>query len=444
NRMLNETYVVNSPTRTIVDLGCSGSGGNITRTGGVAKTYTLGWTFNGELLNTLLYPTISVNNPDITVKYAYDGLGRVLNVTNQATSVYLARSFTYYKSDQVKGFQFGNNLIQNYTYDSLSRPSTITLTGTTTMSLAYAYNNTGTVARVTGFVNAVTMNETYRYDPLQRLTNSTVKSSGSTTTSWYEYNNLGNRVRQKLNSTITRYAYNSANELTNSTTYSTPQTTIAYSYDANGNLKTQNVTTVGTVRWTYTWDAANRLLKATNGTGQALYAYDGVGRMVEAVEGASTWFLAYRGTEIMYRNLLNMNNQAYVFAGGLKIARVVDRTAMYYYHTDALGSTRMITYNDATYVFTDNYQPFGKDNGTPKGNLANTEKDRFTGKPVSATTGLYYEYQRWYDPSIGRFISQDPLAGHLSNPQSLNPYVYVTDTPTSSTDPTGMDGGFGS
>ncbi|TMI24496.1 hypothetical protein E6H36_08370 [Candidatus Bathyarchaeota archaeon] len=100
----------------------------------------------------------------------------------------------------------------------------------------------------------------------------------------------------------------------------------------------------------------------------------------------------------------------------MKIARIVDRTAMYYYHTDALGSTRMITYNDATYVFVNNYQPFGKDNGTPKGSLANTEKDRFTGKPYSVPTGLCYFYQRWYDPSIGRFTSQDSVAGDLNNP----------------------------
>jgi len=121
----------------------------------------------------------------------------------------------------------------------------------------------------------------------------------------------------------------------------------------------------------------------------------------------------------------------------MKIARIVDRTAMYYYHTDALGSTRMITYNDATYVFVNNYQPFGKDNGTPKGSLANTEKDRFTGKPYSVPTGLCYFYQRWYDPSIGRFTSQDSVAGDLNNPQSLNRYIYVLDSPTSYTDPTG-------
>src|SRR6266566_4872828 len=70
--------------------------------------------------------------------------------------------------------------------------------------------------------------------------------------------------------------------------------------------------------------------------------------------------------------------------------------------------------------------------------------DRFTGKPVSQTTGLYYEYARWYDPSIGRFINEDPLAGYLSDPQSLNPYVYSGNTPTTLTDPSGMSdsGGF--
>src|SRR6266571_8122764 len=67
-----------------------------------------------------------------------------------------------------------------------------------------------------------------------------------------------------------------------------------------------------------------------------------------------------------------------------------------------------------------------------------SETYKFTGKPVSQTTGLYYEYQRWYDPSIGRFISQDSLAGAASDPQSLNPYVYVENNPTNNVDPTGQ------
>ncbi len=50
---------------------------------------------------------------------------------------------------------------------------------------------------------------------------------------------------------------------------------------------------------------------------------------------------------------------------------------------------------------------------------------------------MYYYGARWYDPSIGRFISQDPVAGRLSDPQSLNPYVYVENLPTVLTDPSG-------
>src|SRR5206468_10514602 len=109
--------------------------------------------------------------------------------------------------------------------------------------------------------------------------------------------------------------------------------------------------------------------------------------------------------------------------------------ATLYYHNDALGSTRLMSDSNKNLVFSDNYQPFGQDNTTPKG----FETYKFTGKPVSQTTGLYYYGARWYDPTIGRFISQDPYAGRLSNPQSLNPYIYVFDTPTSFIDPTGMD-----
>ncbi len=65
--------------------------------------------------------------------------------------------------------------------------------------------------------------------------------------------------------------------------------------------------------------------------------------------------------------------------------------------------------------------------------------DRFTGKPVSQTTGLYYYFQRWYDSITGRFIGQDPLTGSVSDPQSQNRYVYVRNQPTSLVDPSGME-----
>ncbi len=97
----------------------------------------------------------------------------------------------------------------------------------------------------------------------------------------------------------------------------------------------------------------------------------------------------------------------------------------------------MITYNDATMVYTDGYQPYGQDNGTPAGSFKNRATDKFTGKPYSTSTGLYYEYQRWYDPTVGRFISQDSYPGHRADPQSLNPYSYVQNSPITYSDPSG-------
>ena len=70
---------------------------------------------------------------------------------------------------------------------------------------------------------------------------------------------------------------------------------------------------------------------------------------------------------------------------------------------------------------------------------ASNQSNRNTGKPYSSRTGLYYEYQRWYDPGNGRFISQDPLPDYRHQPQSLNPYVYVVNQPTRLTDPSGAD-----
>src|SRR5438552_7194571 len=91
-----------------------------------------------------------------------------------------------------------------------------------------------------------------------------------------------------------------------------------------------------------------------------------------------------------------------------------------------------MTSSSRNVIFSDSYQPYGQDNGA-----SGSETYRFTGKPYSAATGLYYEYQRWYDPSIGRFISQDPKPGNLANPQGLNPYVYVRNCPCTLTDPSG-------
>jgi hypothetical protein len=54
--------------------------------------------------------------------------------------------------------------------------------------------NKGTVKSVVGSINGVTVNEQYRYDALQCLTNYTITNSGSITSGPYEYDNVGRRL----------------------------------------------------------------------------------------------------------------------------------------------------------------------------------------------------------------------------------------------------------
>jgi RHS repeat-associated protein len=55
-------------------------------------------------------------------------------------------------------------------------------------------------------------------------------------------------------------------------------------------------------------------------------------------------------------------------------------------------------------------------------------------------TGLYYYGARYYDPTIGRFISADTIVPSSMNPQALNRYSYVYNNPLKYIDPTGQWG----
>jgi RHS repeat-associated protein len=84
------------------------------------------------------------------------------------------------------------------------------------------------------------------------------------------------------------------------------------------------------------------------------------------------------------------------------------------------------------------YDVFGKLRGTP-----GSERFLFAGQWFDANArqydGLYYLRNRVYDPSIGRFLTRDPLSGSPSNPQTQNRYAYVENNPVNRVDPTGLD-----
>ncbi|MGQ9588482.1 MAG: RHS repeat-associated core domain-containing protein [Thermoplasmata archaeon] len=82
------------------------------------------------------------------------------------------------------------------------------------------------------------------------------------------------------------------------------------------------------------------------------------------------------------------------------------------------------------------YRPFGT-----SVSASGTEKFKYAGEMLvdvaSTSPGLYYIGARWMDPELGRWLSLDLGLGRLSQPQSMNRYVYCVNNPLRFTDPTG-------
>ncbi len=100
----------------------------------------------------------------------------------------------------------------------------------------------------------------------------------------------------------------------------------------------------------------------------------------------------------------------------------------YYYHTDHVGSIRVITDQTGQVVYNADYLAFGTRFGQ-EGDFE--ELHGFTGKEYDPDIGLYYFNARWMDPDTGRFLSEDPAG------QGPNPYSYCGNNPIMRVDPTG-------
>jgi RHS repeat-associated protein len=80
---------------------------------------------------------------------------------------------------------------------------------------------------------------------------------------------------------------------------------------------------------------------------------------------------------------------------------------VYFYHTDHLGSVRVVTDLAGEVVWNADYFAFGTQYGKNSSDFE--EGHGFTGKEYDPDTGLYYFNARWYDSELGRFISEDPI-----------------------------------
>lgn len=263
----------------------------------------------------------------------------------------------------------------------------------------------------------------------------------------FQYDAAGNRILQQItlvqSSTFQSLYYANSNHLQTDGKY-------AYAYDAAGNLikkgntftingATVNFTTTGAgvIYWEYQYDLLNRLIQATkNGMMVATYSYDPDGYRVVKKANSQTIHYIFGGQEPLMENNITTNQiHSYIYALDLHLARVDGAigsgATVYFYHTDHLGSVQAVTDQQGNVVCSQDYLPFGDSFGAT-GNF--TDSLGFTGKEYDQDIGLYYFNARWYDPDLGRFISEDSAG------DGLNWYRYCYNNPLIYNDPTGYYG----
>jgi RHS repeat-associated protein len=258
----------------------------------------------------------------------------------------------------------------------------------------------------------------------------------------YVYDVGGNRVRESITTRGTGireyHYYPNTNRLMTDGTY-------AYTYDPNGNIiakgthilinsETAAVTTVASDYWN-----TNRLTKVhKNGEEAAAYSYnynsEGL-RIRKQKNDKSTWYAFSLSGKLIYKekeeeqtfnNYIYTNGQLFAMEEGTLNEAETTRS---YLHTDHLGSVVAATNIDGGIVWANDYTPFGETTGASG---FNDEFAKFTGKEMDPDTGLYYFNARWYDPTLGRFITEDPIK------DGLNWYGYCANNPLRYADPIGL------
>jgi RHS repeat-associated protein len=370
----------------------------------LGATTTLIYDGDNNLVNvSILGSTFnSRNNPSVTL--AYDSASRLTSVTRK------------------QGPRIGNTVTTTYGYDNADRLTGITHTGAgiTLMTLTYGYDAANQLTSYSGLDG----NLTYGYDTDGQLTG---VSGGHAET--YTYDKEGNR-------TMTGYTTATGNRLT-------ADGTNTYSYDNVGTMVGRTRTSDGQVT-SYTYDSRNRLTEVLikTSTGATVqddkFTYDVENRRIgkNTPSGGQSW-TAYDGVNA-YADFNSSGSLTYRYLFGNAIdfllARVDTTGNPMWYLTDKLGSIRENVDGSANVLDSITYDSYG--NILNETNSSNGDRFKFTGREWDSEIGQYYFRARYLNPTIGRFLSEDPIAFKAGD---TNLYRYVHNNPVLYRDPTGMD-----
>jgi RHS repeat-associated protein len=391
-----------------------------------------------------------INTDDNSVvgsdSYQYNYAGYIASHKNYTLGLVQQTSYTYDQLNRITRLVDLKGFATNYRYEK-NRLSRVQTNGKQlesfqdSTSVNYEYFSDGKIKSLTypPLSDGKKIKVVYTYDKLNRL-DTVVNYIGSTIKSdfKYKYDNNDNITSITSSGSETQYVYDKVNRLKEITRPNGSK--ITYSYDSRGN-RTQ-LTGLDDIKFedtSYQYNALDQLESVKKGNKESTYLYNTEGlRSMKTVDSNKVLYNYDQQGRVISESDGSAQTQANYVWGHDRVFVKLDKSGgtekQYYYLYNGHGDVIEIVDSNGTSVNSYQYDEWGN----IKQQVEGTKNPfKYAGEVYDEESGLYYLRARYYDPSMGRFISKDTYEGNITNPLSLNQYTYVGNNPLIYVDPSG-------
>jgi len=402
-------------------------------------------------LNAFVFRLTSTVNPDAKqIDYRYDSLGLRSGMTDPDGG---RTTYSYDAGSRMRSLLNTFSERTTWLYDAAGRV-TLTYLGNGTRT-SQTHDAIGQVTDITHFQSddTVLAGQSYQYDPVGNKLR-VAESSGDRVTWTYDENNrlisehrtgtqpyrithtydlADNRTVKADTSDRTTFSYNAGNELETSVD---ANGTTTYTYDADGNQATRTEPN-GDIT-TNVWDSLNRLSSVILPAGAThTFLYAPTGLRVKAEDGTDTTKFLWDAMNVLLETDASDVTQALYTLNPRKYGNLLSRrdgSSSRFYHFDQLGSTLLLSDGTETPTSQYIYEAYGSMLAQPAGITNAFTFVGQSGYQFEPAIDGFYVRARWYDPTIARLLSRDPLG----STDAMNLYDYVKMNPLVLTDPSGL------
>ncbi|MGE0454252.1 MAG: RHS repeat domain-containing protein [Vicinamibacteria bacterium] len=395
----------------------------------------------------------AVIDPDLRrTEYGYDGKNRLASATTDFDTPQAATtSYLYWPDDLLKEVRYANGTTATHAYDRADRLTSLsntTATGSLVSSYVYGYDANGNRLSQVETNGGATETTSYGYDALNRLTSVTYPVDASFPGGrvvGYGYDLVGNRERETETDASgavladKQGIFDSLNRLTSLVDLVDAAGSTAFTWDRNGNQLTKTVGEgAGATTTSYVYDVRDRLAEVQRSSSiLSRFAYDFEGRRSRKIGSEGVRQYVYDDTSLYLEyDDASASVAKYDYGSDRLISLTRRDEPRRYFHLDGLRSVTNLTSDDGSIAASYHLDAWGNYR-FPTELTASRNRFGFTGYQLDSETGLYNAKARYFDPELGRFLTQDSYLGQIDNPPSLHRYFYANANPTRFVDPTG-------